>query len=121
MRYQGRIAAIVASMAMVACGAITSGEKPVIAAAVGCISGPTVTPSPVTLHPGDTLRLHADTIQCGFAGAVHYRWRSSDTTVGTVDSASGLIHARGQGVATIVARMLEDSVVKGAAVLQVVR
>jgi uncharacterized protein YjdB len=57
---------------------------------------------------------------CGFTGIVHYRWRSSDMTVGTVDSASGLVHAGSPGVATIKAMLLADSTVSGAAILQVV-
>jgi hypothetical protein len=122
MRYQGRIAGMLASVAVVACSAISNGDKPTIAAPhVDCdLIGPVVRPSPAILHPGDTLRLQVDPPKCGIVGVARFRWRSSDMTVGTVDSASGLVHAGSPGVATIKAMLVADSTVSGAAVLQVV-
>lgn len=121
MRHQGWVIASFAFVAAVACRGAAPDAQVLVTTPVDCtLHGVVVTPSPVTLHPGDTLRVRADSTICGIAGVVHFRWRSSDTTVGTVDSASGLIRARSKGVATIKAAMLQDSTVSGAAVLQVV-
>jgi len=122
MRHQGWVVGSFALVAAVACStkAPDAAQLPVTSP-VTCVSiGPVVRPALATLHPGDTLRLQIDSMVCGFSGVAHFRWLSSDTAVGTVDSASGLIHARSKGVAAIIAAMLEEPTVKGAAALQVV-
>ena len=121
MHSHGRIVVILASVVAIACTASDGDNRSLAEAPSSCdLLGPVVRPSAVTLHPGDTLRLQVDPPKCGVVGVVQFRWRSSDMTVVTVDSASGLVHAGSPGVVTIKAMLLADSTVSGAAIVQVV-
>lgn len=81
--------------------------------------GPTVSPASATLHPGDTLRVHASYSPCPTGPAPSFRWRSSDTVTAAVDSLTGLVRARTPGQATVVATLLSEPTLKGAMALQV--
>jgi hypothetical protein len=90
--------------------------------AVDCILlSVTVSPPSVTMHPGDTLRAAAHPPPpCGSMVTYTFRWLSSDTTVASVDSVSGLVLARHQGTTTIVVDVADNRSVQGAMAVQVV-
>jgi uncharacterized protein YjdB len=84
-----------------------------------CLIGVTVSPPSATLHPGDSLRASA-TVACAGRPA-DARWTSSDPTIASVDSVSGVVHARSvSGDATITASLTSDRAVRGALVVKVV-
>lgn len=83
------------------------------------IGGPRVSPSDVTLHPGDTLGATATWRYCPSGQlASSFLWRSGNPAVATVD-AGGLITARSAGSTVITAALPEDTVVMGALALKV--
>jgi uncharacterized protein YjdB len=61
-----------------------------------------------------------DAFGCDNAPAA-VRWRSSNTSVVSVDPLSGLVRGVSEGTSTVVARMLADSTVAGAAIVNVAR
>jgi uncharacterized protein YjdB len=83
-----------------------------------CIGDPAVNPPSSTLHTGDTLRLRASGSN-GCQAITQWRWRSSDTLVALVDSTQGLVFARKEGTASIVASAVEDPNIRGAAAIVV--
>ncbi len=104
-------------------GACDKTSTSVSTESVDCtLIGVTISPPSATLHPGDTLRPVASFPTCPATGANSSlaRWRSSDTTVATVDSIAGLIHAKVGGDASIIAADANNRAVQGALVLRVV-
>ena len=80
-----------------------------------------VSPAHATLSQNDTIRVTARDEPC--SGPVVYtdfRWSSSDTSIALVDSLAGLVRARKQGLATIIARAALDRRVMAAMAAQVV-
>ena len=71
------------------------------------VTGVTLTPSTVALHPNDTTTLVATTIPSN-ATIQNIYWSSSDTTVATVNSL-GFVTAIGYGTATITATTDDSS------------
>jgi len=73
------------------------------------------------LHIGDTLRVSAGLDPCPLQPplVITVRWSSSDTSVASVGTTSGLILARKGGTATIVAMGDQDPTMKGAMLLVV--
>jgi hypothetical protein len=103
----------------VACGADRVAQSnPRLDTVSTCLSSVTVNPATATLHPGDTLRLHADA--CRIPSSTGWWWRSSDTVVAAIDSAGGLVLARSRGTATMTARALSDPNVSALALVNVV-
>lgn len=83
--------------------------------------GATVTPSSASLSVGDTLRFRASSSSggCTPRGPFIFSWHSSNVSIATVDSISGLVTARSAGTATIVAAATTDAAFAAAAVIQV--
>jgi hypothetical protein len=80
-----------------------------------------VSPASATLHVGDTLRASATRSGCSTAqGVLQFRWLSQDTSVVRVDSLSGLVQARKQGITVVVASDVSNPSVKAAMVAQVI-
>lgn len=106
--------------AVIACGS-SSPTAQAKQQEVDCIlRGTTVTPPSATLHAGDTLRAKATSSSCGGATATYQvRWSVSDTSIVTVDT-TGLVLARKQGTATVIAKSTQDPSVSGAMVAVVV-
>ncbi len=71
-------------------------------------TGISVTPSTLSLHPKDTVTLVATTIPSNATLQI-FNWKSSDTTVVTVNSL-GLVTANGLGNATITVSTLDNKV-----------
>jgi hypothetical protein len=101
-----------------ACGDKVVQVKPPDTSLMVCIGDPTVNPLTATLHPGDTLRLHAMASAGCTPITTQWRWRSSDTLIAKVDSL-GLVLARRQGIAAIIAEAVVDPAIKGAAAITV--
>ena len=81
----------------------------------GCIALIGVTPPSTALFVGDSIRPSTIGDPCfpprsGFG----WVWRSSDSTVATVDSLSAMVRARAVGIATIFAVWVSDPTEKGA-------
>jgi hypothetical protein len=101
------------------------------------LQGLVVTPSVAKLAPGDTIRVRVPAVngtraegsvvdRADFSVACprlpanpQFWWSSSDAGIAEVDSATGLVHARKSGVATIVATEVTDKRIDGAMVVQV--
>lgn len=115
-----RISALVVAVAVVVggCGKTTAPKTELPDCTVG---GVNASPASVTLHPGDTLRVRALVTPCPqdpFTST--FWWRSSDTSVASVDSSAGLIHARQSGQATVIGMATINSAVSVAAFVNVV-
>ena len=88
---------------------------------VDCVGlGVRVSPASVAMVIGDSAQLSAAAPTCG-ALPVPFAvsWTSSNAAVATVDSAGGKVRAVAAGQATIIASVIGDAPVKGAAVIQV--
>ena len=72
----------------------------------------TVTPASVTLIPGDTFRLRVL-----YSGAV--RWSTSNPQITDLDSLTGLVLAKATGNVTVVARVVADTNLRGAAAVRI--
>ncbi|MGH7617891.1 MAG: Ig-like domain-containing protein [Gemmatimonadaceae bacterium] len=78
-----------------------------------------MSPASATMHPGDTLRLKVTgSVDCS-SSITSWRWRSSDTTVASIDSLSGLVHATRPGTATAIAAAVQIPSVMGASAINV--
>jgi hypothetical protein len=86
------------------------------------VGGPQVAPPYATLHAGDTVRATASVTPCPqeMDFVPTFRWRSSNTSVATVDSIAGLVRALDTGRTTIVSSAIEDRAIQGAMALTVV-
>ena len=81
--------------------------------------GVVVSPPSATLRPGDSLQASA-TFGCAGEHA-SVRWSSSNTTIATVDSVSGLVRAlSAPGTASIIASLAADRAMNGAMALQTI-
>jgi uncharacterized protein YjdB len=107
----------------VACSSVEPPKADTTTPPISCVlRGLTVSPATVTVHIGDTLRVAASYNDCPGPQRTHsFRWSSSNATIASVDSIGGLITARGEGVATIIAELADDRTQKGAMLLQVAR
>ncbi len=83
--------------------------------------GISVTPSSARLAPGDTLRLRSGplTDYCTKQGPFAGFWHSSNATIASVDSASGLVTARSPGMATIIISAIPNANISAAMVVEV--
>jgi uncharacterized protein YjdB len=82
----------------------------------------TVSPASATLHPGDSIQVVAIADPCSAAAQVNtgaFFWKASDSSVATVDSVSGMVHARSTGTATIIATSSLIPAISGAMSLTV--
>jgi hypothetical protein len=104
---------------MLACAGAEPGVVPSDTATVGtCLIGIMVSPASAMLHPGDAFLLSA-TGGCANQPVV-VRCMSSDTLKATVDSVTGLVRAKSvSGSVSIIASLLSDRTVQGAAAVQV--
>jgi uncharacterized protein YjdB len=78
-----------------------------------------VSPAKLVLAVGDTARVSASPGCAVLPVPFSVTWRSSNTAVASVDSLSGLVRGLGTGQATVIASVVRDTVVKGAAAVQV--
>lgn len=118
-----RISAVVVAVATaVTLGACNKTTAPKAEMPVDCAVGEAhASPASATLHPGDTLRVRAVVINCPQDPFVPtFSWRASDTSVASVDSASGLVRARANGAATIIGSASQNQQVQIAFALTVV-
>ncbi len=85
------------------------------------LAGPTVTPPSATISQGDTLRLNVSAAgsYCGVNGPFVFRWSSSNGSIATVDSISGLVTAHSTGAASIIATPREVPAYAAAAAITV--
>jgi hypothetical protein len=94
---------------------------PFIAGATsGCLIPFRVNPGTATRHPGDTLQVQAVSVCDINFDPTQVRWSTSDTIVARVDSLTGLVLARANGIVTVKAVEVADRTVSGAMVLSVV-
>jgi uncharacterized protein YjdB len=115
MRISALVVAVV--VALTACKETTAAKSAPLPDCTGDIHA---SPAEATLHPGDTLRLHAFVEPCPqdtFTST--FWWRSSDTSVAAADSITGLVRANSAGRATIVGSATVDSQLVVAAVVTV--
>jgi uncharacterized protein YjdB len=95
-------------------------SAPQAGSSVDCTAqGPTVSPASATVHPGDTLRANARQNPCPLDQTTTFWWKTSDTSVATVDSVAGLVHAKAIGRTTILAIVTANPQITGAMVLTV--
>ena len=118
------IVAAAIALAVIGVAACTGADSPTLAGSLGdCLPESFVTPAAATLHVGDTLTLSVKGGPCPQNGATvqpRWTWRASDTIVAMVDSSSGLVRARVDGSTTIIATLVGDASVQGAANITVV-
>lgn len=114
--------AVIAAVALFGCSATRAvdARTPVDSACPLDPSGIRIYPASWTLQVGDTLRIVATfTTGCGAQPTRgNASWKSSDTSVATVDS-TGLARARSRGSTTIVASDIANPDDKAAMLLQV--
>jgi hypothetical protein len=118
---QYRRAAAVAGILVAACGCRGS-DVTTDLGVDDCLVLPVVSPASATLRVGDTLHLTASTKIC--LGKIDtnlapYSWTSSDSTVATVSTTSGLVLAIREGRVTIAAASVNEPLVKGAMALTI--
>ena len=113
MNLFSRMLVVVAGGGMIAgCSDTESAEQIVIPPSNILRGYPSVIPASVTLFPGDTFRFRVD-----YNGAV--RWRTSNSAVSDVDSLTGLVLAKAAGSVTVVASVVADTNLRGAAAVRV--
>lgn len=117
-----RLAGLLGAAAIVACGDSVVTATSTTTTAVACtLNMIVVAPSSVTLRVGDAARFTAsgNAGGCGSPATaptpIIFFWRSSDTSLATIDSASGLLTALKPGSVTAIAIAVRDPAVKGAA------
>jgi len=76
-----------------------------------------VSPPSATVHPGDTLRANVQMNPC--LPQTTFLWRTSDTSVATVDSVAGLVRAKAIGRASILVIATASQQIIGAMALTV--
>lgn len=114
---------LIASLFVVAAGCGHDATSVPIISLPDCgVFSPTVSPLTATLRVGETVRVTGAVKPCeGLPRATRFRWQSSDELTASVDSITGLVHARLPGTATIVGTLVVDPSLKGAMVVSVVR
>jgi len=105
-----------------ACGRTPTDNPPIVIS--DCfVLGVTVTPATVTMHPKDTAVLHGSGATDCPAWRVTVQWQVTDSTVAVVASSTdstAMLVARAAGSTTVVARAVQDPVVRGAVSVTVV-
>jgi hypothetical protein len=116
------VSRVAVGLALVLAGCSAEGTKSVQTVPDCSLPTPLMTPPYATLHLGDTLRARASFVPCPQENGivVAFRWRSSDTTIATVDSIAGLVRARKTGTATIIATLTANTAEQSAMALNVV-
>ena len=99
----------------VACG--RKDDPPTSPVVDECLRGISVSPASTVISVGGIVQVSAS-LGCDNRPVV-VRWRSSDTRVAVVDSLSGLVRGVSPGTITVIASWVEDSAVRGAAVVNV--
>lgn len=116
-----KLTLLLSLVAVVSLGCDDAGTTRIASQGVSCdLLGVVVSPASVTLFVGDSTQLTAKPPTCGAppgSGAV--RWRSSNSAMATVDSVAGIVHAVSPGQLTIIASLVADTLVRGAAAVQV--
>jgi hypothetical protein len=110
------------SLAITVVGCRSHTDLPTENIASDCLLGAVVAPSSATMHVSDTLRVSVSTRICpGQADQTltPYQWVSTDTSVASVGSSTGLVLARRSGDVTIVAVSVPNPAVKGGLALHV--
>jgi len=114
------------SLAAVLCGACDTGSGATTALVSKCdfdAHGITVSPSSVTITVGDSAQLSASPPggPCVPSLPVPFAvfWRSSNQAVVTIDSSTGRTRGVSAGATTVLAIIVGDTVVKGAAAIVV--
>ena len=93
-------------------------SAPQTESSVDCtLQNPSVSPPSATVHPGDTLRANVQVNPC--LPQTTFIWKTSDTTVATVDSVAGLVRARAIGRTSILAIANANPQIIGAMALTV--
>ena len=114
--------AIAGLLATVACAGDHTAATPT--QDVGCVvNSIVVTPPSATLHPGDTLLVHASRDYCPGEPTTSYQWRSSNLSVATVTTIGpndGVVRSVAIGNVTIIATATIDPSINGAAAIVVV-
>ena len=103
-----------------ACSPEDSATPFLAGATSGCLSPFRVNPAAATRHPGDTLQVQAIGVCDINFDPTQIRWSTSDTTVATVDSLTGLVLALARGTVTVKAVEVAARSVSGAMVLSIV-
>jgi uncharacterized protein YjdB len=115
-----RILLTLAALGILACDRTPTAAKVDTAASPDqCLSGAVVHPASATLLAGDTVRLSVSACNGSPALGGTFGWHSSNPAIASVDSLSGLVHARAVGSATIIASQISDQTLKGAAAITV--
>ncbi len=116
-----RISAVVVAVTAVV-GGCSKTTAPKTESSIDCAVGEVrASPAEATLHPGDTVGVHAIVSFCpGDPLTPTFLWRSSDTSVAIVDSVAGLARAKSAGRATLVAAATVNPQISVATVLTVV-
>jgi hypothetical protein len=93
-------------------------SAPQTEASVDCtLQNPRVLPASATVHPGDTLRANVQVNPC--LQQTTFLWKTSDTSVATVDSVAGLVRAKAIGRTSILAIATANPQIIGAMALTV--
>lgn len=112
---------VLSLVAVVGLGCDDAGTTRIASQGVDCtLQGMTVSPPTVNVFVGDSTRFSVKASTCGTAlGSTTVHWQSSNAAVASVDSLSGLARGLTPGPATIIATLVSDPAVKGAAVVVV--
>lgn len=118
-----KVACLVLLIAAAGLGCDTSSATAIAGLGVGCApSTVRVSPASFSMVVGDSAHVTATPPSgCGVALPVPFSvfWRSSNTAVVSVDSLGGTVRALAAGQATVIALVVNDTLVKGAAVVNV--
>ena len=116
-----RILAIGITVAIAAgLGACDKTTSPTAETPIDCTATMSASPPTATIHPGDTLRVHASAPPCPpEILSPTFWWRAIDTSVAGVDSVAGLVRAKTAGQTTIVGTETVNSQAKVAVALTV--
>jgi hypothetical protein len=110
-----RVGAVAVAGLIAACG--EKGEPENITPPSQILRGLTVSPAMVRMLPGDTITLHVEPIP-GLS-TQRARWSVSNGELGVVDASNGLFRAKAAGSLMVVARLISDTSVVGAAVVHI--
>jgi len=116
-----RLSLSLVAIAVLACD---SADQEIAAVAPGCgsenFAEVVVTPASLLLLVGDSTVVTAKAALCSTLPVPFaVTWSSSNQAVASVDSLSGRVRALAPGQGTIIATIVGDSLVKGAAAVQV--
>ena len=115
-----RVLSIAALSALAGCSHGPTASKPDTVQLAGCVSVIGVSPPSARLFVGDTIRFASVGQPCSPPDfGPWFGWRSSDSTVASVDPLLGLVKARAAGTVTITLFWISDPTIKGAAAVGV--